>query len=87
MGIANEQILSHLSIESIPKSIAANGGVTTTAENETQSDRLSNGHGDYYTAIRGGGGGEVNEKSGKPLTFNNNSCSVTNEWENIFCGK
>lgn len=71
MGIANEQILSHLSIESIPKSVA-NGGATTS-ENETQSDRLSNGHGDYYTAIRGGGG-EVNEKIGKPLTFNNYSC-------------
>jgi hypothetical protein len=71
MGIANEQILSHLSIESIPKSVA-NGGVTT-AENEAQSDRLSN-HDDYYTAIRGGAGGEINEKIGKPLTFNNYSC-------------
>lgn len=70
MGIANEQILSHLSIESIPKSVA-NGGVTT--ETESHSDRLSNGHADYYTAIRGGGGGEVNEKIGKPLTFNNSS--------------
>lgn len=65
MGIANEQILSHLSIESIPKSVA---------ENETQSDRISNGHVDYYSAIRGGGGGEVSEKTSKPLTFNNFSC-------------
>lgn len=73
MGIANEQILSHLSIESIPKSVA-NGGVTT--ENEPQSDRLSN-HVDYYTAIRGGGG-EINEKIGKSLTLNNYSCKVCN---------
>lgn len=70
MGIANEQILSHLSIESIPKSVA-NGGIASE-HNESHSDRISNGHVDYYTAIRGGGG-EVNEKIGKPLTFNNYS--------------
>lgn len=79
MGIANQQILSHLSIDDIPKSMLTNGGGsivnhTTDTENQIQQ---SNGSIDYTTSPsretavvisggEGGGGGEVNEKNGEP---------------------
>lgn len=78
MGIANQQILSHLSIDDIPKSMLTNGGGSiheTHTENQIQQ---SNGTIDHSLSpsreisvaaggVGGGeGGGEVNEKIGKP---------------------
>lgn len=72
MGIANQQILSHLSIDDIPKSMLTNGGGSISDQHhETQMEinqtHQSNGNIDYYTSpTREGGGGEVNERNGKP---------------------
>jgi hypothetical protein len=75
MGIANQQVLSHLSIDDIPKSMLTNGG-GSIHEHETYTEnhlKQSNGNIDHYSSPTrggGGGGGEVNEKNGESLAFN-----------------
>ena len=77
MGIANQQILSHLSIDDIPKSMLTNGGGSIsdqhheTTHMEINQTQQSNGNIDYYTSPAregeiGGGGVEVNERNGEP---------------------
>lgn len=77
MGIANnEQILSHLSIDDIPKSMLTNGGGSIhEPETHTESHlKQSNGNIDRFSSptrgVERGAGCEVNEKNGEPLTFN-----------------
>lgn len=77
MGIANQQILSHLSIDDIPKSMLTNGG-GSIVDHEAQSEiqmQQSNGNIDHCLSplriVAGGGGGgggagDVSEKNGKP---------------------
>lgn len=63
MGIANQQILSHLSIDDIPKSMLTNGG-GSIHENEIHNQNLqlqSNGKNDQCSSPLT----EVNEKNGK----------------------
>lgn len=79
MGIANQQILSHLSIDDIPKSMLTNGGGSIsdhqnheTTHMEINQTQQSNGNIDYYSSsaregeIGEGGGVEVNERNGEP---------------------
>jgi hypothetical protein len=78
MGIENERSrnLSHLSLDSIPRSIADNNNTTTGDQHHhpnypLNDHQITNRVVDDVRGIGGGGvGGEVNEKNGEPLTFN-----------------